>query len=85
MLTIPGAVGTYFLERDAPEYRKTATILAQQINEPFVVQTPEGDHDGKAGDWLAQGPAGELWVIDAAIFAATYAPASAAFERKDQS
>lgn len=72
---IPGRVGTYYLGDDAQEFRKTATIRASQINESFVVEAMEGDHNGKPGDWLAQGPAGELWVIDREVFEATYAPA----------
>lgn len=72
-LIIPGRRGSFYLGLDAPEYRKTATIRARQINEPFMVEAMEGDHSGKPGDWLAQGPAGELWVIDRAVFEATYA------------
>lgn len=54
------------------EYRKTSTIFACQLLEPFEVDTLEGLHIGKAGDWLAIGQAGELYPIDAAVFAATY-------------
>lgn len=75
MLTIPGHHGSHYLTDNETEFRKTATIRARQINEPFVVQAMEGDHNGKPGDWLAQGPAGELWVIDREVFEATYAPA----------
>jgi hypothetical protein len=71
-LVIPGAAGTYFLDHDECEYRKTATIRALQIDRPFVVQAMEGDHRGNPGDWLAQGPAGELWVIADDVFRATY-------------
>jgi hypothetical protein len=74
---IDGNKGTFYLlpeDDGVKEYKKTATILAVQVNEPFEVDTMEGVHEGKAGDWLAQGPAGELWIIDQDIFAATYAP-----------
>jgi hypothetical protein len=54
------------------EYRKTATTFAVRMEEPFEVDTLEGLHTGKAGDWLAVGAAGELYPIDAAVFAATY-------------
>jgi hypothetical protein len=54
------------------EYRKTSTTFAKRIDEPFEVDTLEGLHSGKAGDWLAVGQAGELYPIDAAVFAATY-------------
>ena len=56
------------------EYRKTATAWAVQMTEDFTVETLEGTHQGRAGDWLAQGPAGERWPIKAEIFAATYVP-----------
>ncbi len=58
------------------EYRKTATIHAVRIDHPFTVHTLEGDHAGKAGDWLARAntPRGEMWVIDADVFSKTYAP-----------
>jgi hypothetical protein len=60
---------------DAKVYRKIATVLAVQMDEPFVVTTLEGDIHGKAGDWLAEANTdrAERWVIDDAIFAETYA------------
>jgi hypothetical protein len=54
------------------EYRKTATIFAVQMDRPFEVVTLEGVMQGAAGDWLAQGPAGDHWPIKDAIFKATY-------------
>jgi hypothetical protein len=56
------------------EYRKTATVWAVQMAQDFEVQTLEGTHRGRAGDWLAQGPAGERWPIKREIFEATYEP-----------
>jgi hypothetical protein len=56
------------------EYRKTATIQAVQISEDFTVNSEEGTLYAEAGDWLAEGPAGELWSIKEDIFAATYVP-----------
>ena len=53
-------------------YRKTSITYAVQIGEPFQVHTLEGLHDGKAGDWLAVGLHGEMYPIDADVFAATY-------------
>lgn len=53
-------------------YRKTALTLAVQVNEPFEVDTIEGLHSGKAGDYLAIGAHGEMYPIDAAVFGATY-------------
>lgn len=77
LLIIPGQHGTFFLGDDAAEYRKTQTIRARQMNEPFVVKAMEGDHAGKPGDWLAQGSAGELWVIAHGRFEDTYEAAGA--------
>lgn len=55
------------------EFRKTATIFAVQMPTDFLVQTLEGPHYGHAGDWLAKGPAGEMWPIKREIFEKTYA------------
>jgi hypothetical protein len=65
-------VGQSFLDLPVREYGKTQTIYAIRMDEEFDVSTIEGDHHGKAGDWLAVGAAGELYPIDAAVFAATY-------------
>jgi hypothetical protein len=60
---------------DAKVYRKIATVLAVQMDEPFVVTTLEGVIHGKAGDWLAEANTdrAERWVIGNAVFAETYA------------
>lgn len=57
------------------EYRKTAPVTAVQIDEPFTVQTLEGDASGEAGDWLVCNPSGECWPVPAAVFARRYMPA----------
>lgn len=54
------------------EYRKTSTILAVQMQEPFEVDTIEGLHSGKPGDWLAMGVEGELYPIDREVFEKSY-------------
>lgn len=54
------------------EYRKTMTTYAIQIHVPFEVETLEGPHTGNAGDFLAIGPAGEMYPIKEDIFYATY-------------
>lgn len=54
------------------EYRKTATIWAVQVLERFTVDTLEGIHEGKAGDYLAVGAAGELYPIATDILRSTY-------------
>lgn len=53
-------------------YRKTVLTYAARIDEPFSVWTNEGTMQGKAGDYLAVGPAGEMYPIDKAVFAASY-------------
>lgn len=60
--------------RRSGEYRKTATVQAVQIDEDFTVNSEEGTLHAEAGDWLAEGPAGELWSIKEDIFALTYVP-----------
>lgn len=53
-------------------WRKTALTYAVQVNEDFEVDTLEGLHTGKAGDYLAVGPHGEMYPIDLAVFEASY-------------
>lgn len=60
------------LPLDFMEYRKISTTFATRMEDPFEVETLEGLHSGKAGDWLAVGQAGEMYPIDASVFAATY-------------
>ena len=43
-----------------------------QIDHAFTVDTHEGTFTGKPGDWLAEGIAGERWIIDDKIFVKTY-------------
>lgn len=54
------------------EYRKRTTTFAVRVRDAFEVETLEGLHVGKPGDWLAVGIHGEMYPIDAAVFAATY-------------
>lgn len=56
------------------EYIKTAPVKAVKMDEAFEVETLEGTMTGKEGDWLAKGPEGEVWPIDAKIFSKTYKP-----------
>ena len=53
-------------------YRKTQPVYVVRVNLPFEVDTLEGVHSGKQGDWLALGTSGELYPIDAAVFAESY-------------
>lgn len=53
-------------------YRKTALAYARREPDDFVVSTLEGVMAGKAGDYLAIGPHGEMYPIDADVFADSY-------------
>ncbi len=52
--------------------KKPIPIVARQVKEPFTVETSEGTMSGKAGDWLMQGVAGELYICPAAVFEQSY-------------
>lgn len=53
--------------------KRPIVIQSLQINEPFRVNTLEGDYkQGKAGDYLMRGIDGELYICDRAIFEKTY-------------
>lgn len=53
-------------------YRKTTLTYAAKVSVPFTVETLEGPMTGKAGDYLAVGPAGEMYPIAADVFEASY-------------
>jgi hypothetical protein len=53
-------------------FRKTALTYAIPMAEAFVVDTLEGRMEGKPGDYLAIGVAGEMYPVDAAVMAASY-------------
>jgi len=52
--------------------KKPISINCVQIDEPFVVETMEGQMKGKKGDWLIVGIHGEMYPIDKEIFQKTY-------------
>ena len=53
--------------------KKPIVIEARQINEPFRVNSLEGDYaQGKAGDYLMRGVRGEHYICDKGIFEETY-------------
>lgn len=54
------------------KYIKLASVHAKAMNQDFVVTTLEGSAKGKAGDYLVQGPAGEAWPIQKAVFEKNY-------------
>lgn len=48
-------------------------VHAKQVDEPFRVNTLEGNYkQGKPGDYLMQGIAGELYICDRDIFEKSY-------------
>lgn len=58
------------------EFRKVAPTWAIEMDEPFKVDTIEGETDGKEGDYLCKGPGGDMWVVDGDVFLSTYRPAA---------
>lgn len=70
---------TYEAAEGLNEYRKSASIRAEQQSEPFVITTTTGDGNveadkaqGAPGDWAVVNPNGEKYHISAAAFAETY-------------
>ena len=59
---------------DDGRFRKTATVVAVQLEHDFVLDTPEGQASGLAGDWLVRNDTGESWPVDSATFARRYEP-----------
>ena len=57
-----------------PYVKKPIPIKAVQIDEDFWVETLEGNHQGKAGDYLIEGIKGELYCCDKEIFEESYEP-----------
>lgn len=56
-------------------FRKISLTYAVQMDEPFRVETLEGDMVGKPGDYLAIGAQGEMYPIDQSVFDESYEPA----------
>lgn len=53
--------------------KKPIVVYALQINEPFRVNTLEGNYkQGKPGDYLMRGIESELYICDRVIFEKTY-------------
>lgn len=60
-------------ENMRPCRKRPIIIHAKQIDEPFRVNSLEGNYkEGKPGDYLMQGVDGELYICDKAIFEKTY-------------
>jgi len=54
---------------------RPVTIEAVRMMAAFEVETLEGTMQGKAGDWLITGIAGEQYPCDDTIFRGSYVPA----------
>ena len=52
--------------------KKPIPIRCIQIQEAFIVETMEGNHYGKPGDYLMVGVHGEMYPCDKGIFEETY-------------
>ena len=53
--------------------KRPIVIHAKQIEEPFTIETLEGNYKrGKTGDYLMRGIEGELYICDMDIFEKTY-------------
>lgn len=52
--------------------RKRALTRVVKMDRPFICHTMEGKVTGKAGDFLAIGVKGEVYPIDAEVFAESY-------------
>jgi hypothetical protein len=66
--------GTY---EQVPQMKKCLKrpipVHAKQMDEPFRVDTLEGDYkQGKSGDYLMRGIGDELYICDKEIFEASY-------------
>lgn len=62
------------LPGDLVEYRKTKTMHAVRVDQPFSVRTLEGVMLGKAGDYLVVGVKGERYPCAADVMAESYEP-----------
>lgn len=62
-----------FWADEPTEYRKTATVLARQIDYPATVRTPEGDMKAEPGDYLVtDNPPTHAWPVRKEVFESTY-------------
>jgi hypothetical protein len=74
-------------EVDSDGWRKYAPnanakgVLAAQVDHPFAVHTARGVLSGKAGDYIVKNAADrdtaypdDVWIVDQALFRATYRP-----------
>lgn len=61
------------LPNDIKSYvKKPIPVKAMRIREEFIVDTLEGRHTGKAGDYLIVGIRGERYPCDTSIFEESY-------------
>ena len=68
-------------DQAATTFRKTARIIAIQLDAPFMVHTDRGPMTGQPGDWLVTNhpiddSGSDLWTISAERMKNTYEPAN---------
>lgn len=56
----------------AKQYKKTAPVLAKQMDRDFVVKTRSGIVQGRSGDYMCEGEDRERWIVPKEIFEKTY-------------
>jgi hypothetical protein len=56
------------------QYRKTATVEAEQTTEDGTVETLEGKSGYKAGDYIVTNPGGDRYPVEKVKFEAMYQP-----------
>ncbi len=64
--------GKEFKPQDVQLYHKKTLTRAVRMTEPFIVDTLEGEMEGKPGDMLMIGINGKMYPCDADIFEKTY-------------
>lgn len=64
-------------KKDGDKFQKIGITHAVQMDEPFTVETIEGEADAKEGDFLCKGSEGDMWPVDQEIFNKTYRPLDA--------
>lgn len=70
---VAGAVFTStYLQFEPRRFEKISTTEVQEIAEPVSVESAEGTTDGEAGDYLARGSGGEIWLIPGGFFRKAY-------------
>lgn len=57
------------------DIKGTNSIKYSSLDGSVVITSGGEEHEANDGDWIVQGPAGEIFACDPTVFEATYAPA----------